>query len=59
MKGLLVLEDGSSWSGEAIGHAGTSFGEIVFNTAMSGYQEVLTDPSYAGQIVMMTARGRG
>ncbi|HSE62143.1 MAG TPA: glutamine-hydrolyzing carbamoyl-phosphate synthase small subunit [Thermoanaerobaculia bacterium] len=55
MKGLLVLEDGSSWSGEAIGHAGTSFGEIVFNTAMSGYQEVLTDPSYAGQIVVMTA----
>jgi carbamoyl-phosphate synthase small subunit len=55
LKGLLVLEDGSSWSGEAIGHAGTSFGEIVFNTAMSGYQEVLTDPSYAGQIVVMTA----
>jgi carbamoyl-phosphate synthase small subunit len=55
LKGLLVLEDGSSWSGDAIGHSGTSFGEIVFNTAMSGYQEVLTDPSYAGQIVVMTA----
>jgi carbamoyl-phosphate synthase small subunit len=55
LKGLLVLEDGRSWSGEAIGRAGTSFGEIVFNTAMSGYQEVLTDPSYAGQIVVMTA----
>src|SRR5512132_984904 len=55
LKGLLVLEDGSSWSGDAIGHPGTSFGEIVFNTAMSGYQEVLTDPSYAGQIVVMTA----
>ena len=55
MKGLLVLEDGSAWSGKAIGCAGTSFGEIVFNTAMSGYQEVLTDPSYAGQIVVMTA----
>jgi carbamoyl-phosphate synthase small subunit len=55
LKGLLVLEDGSSWSGEAIGHPGTRFGEIVFNTAMSGYQEVLTDPSYAGQIVVMTA----
>ncbi len=55
MKGLLVLEDGSSWSGEAIGRSGTSFGEIVFNTAMSGYQEILTDPSYAGQIVVMTA----
>ena len=55
MKGLLVLEDGSHYSGEAIGRRGTSFGEIVFNTAMSGYQEVLTDPSYAGQIVVMTA----
>ncbi len=55
MKGLLVLEDGSCWRGEAIGRPATSFGEIVFNTAMSGYQEVLTDPSYAGQIVVMTA----
>jgi carbamoyl-phosphate synthase small subunit len=55
LKGLLVLEDGSAWRGDAIGRSGTSFGEIVFNTAMSGYQEVLTDPSYAGQIVVMTA----
>jgi carbamoyl-phosphate synthase small subunit len=55
LKGLLVLEDGARWTGEAIGRPGTSFGEIVFNTAMSGYQEVLTDPSYAGQIVVMTA----
>jgi len=55
VKGLLVLEDGTFARGEAIGRAGTSFGEIVFNTAMSGYQEVLTDPSYAGQIVVMTA----
>jgi carbamoyl-phosphate synthase small subunit len=55
LKGLLVLEDGSCWTGEAIGRPGTSFGEIVFNTAMSGYQEILTDPSYAGQIVVMTA----
>src|SRR5262249_18323749 len=54
-EGLLVLEDGTSCRGEAIGARGTSFGEIVFNTAMSGYQEVLTDPSYAGQIVVMTA----
>ena len=54
-KGLLVLEDGTAFRGEAIGRPGTSFGEIVFNTAMSGYQEVLTDPSYAGQIVVMTA----
>ena len=55
MRGLLVLEDGAHWTGDAIGRPGTSFGEIVFNTAMSGYQEVLTDPSYAGQIVVMTA----
>ena len=55
MKGLLVLEDGSAFRADAIGHSGTSFGELVFNTAMSGYQEVLTDPSYAGQIVVMTA----
>jgi len=55
MKGLLVLEDGRTYRGDAIGRPGTSFGEIVFNTAMSGYQEVLTDPSYAGQIVVMTA----
>src|SRR5438093_5106130 len=53
--GLLVLEDGTVCRGVAIGAEGTSFGEIVFNTAMSGYQEVLTDPSYAGQIVVMTA----
>ena len=55
MKGLLVLEDGSAWHGEAVGRGGTAFGEIVFNTSMTGYQEVLTDPSYAGQIVVMTA----
>jgi len=55
VKGLLVLEDGTASRGDAIGRPGTSFGEIVFNTAMTGYQEVLTDPSYAGQIVVMTA----
>jgi carbamoyl-phosphate synthase small subunit len=55
LKGLLVLEDGTVCRGDAIGRPGTSFGELVFNTAMSGYQEVLTDPSYAGQIVIMTA----
>ncbi|HEY1434481.1 MAG TPA: glutamine-hydrolyzing carbamoyl-phosphate synthase small subunit, partial [Thermoanaerobaculia bacterium] len=55
MKGLLVLEDGAAFRADAIGRPGTSFGEIVFNTAMSGYQEVLTDPSYSGQIVVMTA----
>jgi carbamoyl-phosphate synthase small subunit len=55
VKGLLVLEDGTAYPAEAIGRPGTSFGELVFNTAMSGYQEVLTDPSYSGQIVVMTA----
>jgi carbamoyl-phosphate synthase small subunit len=55
LKGLLVLEDGTACRGDAIGRPGTFFGELVFNTAMSGYQEVLTDPSYAGQIVIMTA----
>jgi carbamoyl-phosphate synthase small subunit len=55
VKGILVLEDGTVFHGDAIGRPGTSFGELVFNTAMSGYQEVLTDPSYSGQIVVMTA----
>lgn len=51
---LLALEDGTSFRGQAFGAAGESVGEIVFNTGMSGYQEVLTDPSYSGQIVVMT-----
>jgi len=51
---LLVLEDGSLFRGEAIGAAGTTVGEVVFNTAMTGYQEILTDPSYARQIVTLT-----
>src|SRR5512144_1423574 len=50
---LLVLEDGSVFEGRAVA-PGTRFGEVVFNTAMTGYQEVLTDPSYRGQIVVMT-----
>jgi carbamoyl-phosphate synthase small subunit len=50
----LVLEDGSIFKGLAIGASGTSVGEVVFNTAMSGYQEILTDPSYARQIVTLT-----
>lgn len=54
-KALLVLEDGTSYSGRAIGAPGTFFGEIVFNTSMTGYQEVLTDPSYRGQLVVMTS----
>ena len=53
--GKLVLEDGTIWTGISIGATGTAFGEVVFNTSMTGYQEILTDPSYAGQIVVMTA----
>ncbi|MGH9897666.1 MAG: glutamine-hydrolyzing carbamoyl-phosphate synthase small subunit [Pyrinomonadaceae bacterium] len=51
---LLMLEDGRSFSGRAWGAEGEAFGEMVFNTCMTGYQEVLTDPSYAGQVVCMT-----
>jgi len=51
---LLALEDGSLFRGVAIGAAGQSTGEVVFNTAMTGYQEILTDPSYAQQIVTLT-----
>jgi carbamoyl-phosphate synthase small subunit len=54
MSSLLVLEDGTSFRGESAGAPGTFFGEIVFNTSMTGYQEVLTDPSYGGQLVVMT-----
>lgn len=55
----LVLADGSVFSGVAIGAARTTVGEIVFTTGMTGYQEVLTDPSYCGQIVTMTAPEMG
>ncbi len=51
---LLVLEDGSVFTGTAIGATGISVGEVVFNTSMTGYQEILTDPSYAEQIVTLT-----
>ena len=54
MRARLLLEDGRSFEGEAFGAAATRVGEIVFNTAMTGYQEVLTDPSYCEQIVVMT-----
>lgn len=54
MKGYLVLEDGSCFVGEGFGAVGAVAGEVVFNTGMTGYQEVLTDPSYFGQIVTMT-----
>ena len=51
---ILVLEDGTIFKGTAIGAEGSSVGEVVFNTAMTGYQEILTDPSYAEQIVTLT-----
>ena len=51
---ILALEDGSLFSGIAIGAAGQASGEVVFNTSMTGYQEILTDPSYAQQIVTLT-----
>jgi len=56
---LLVLEDGTFFRGTSFGAEGAALGEAVFNTGMSGYQEVLTDPSYAGQIVAMTAPHQG
>ena len=52
---LLALADGTLFHGEAVGAAGATVGEVVFNTAMTGYQEILTDPSYAQQIVTLTA----
>ena len=54
MNGILMLEDGTYFEGEALGSEGTSFGEAVFNTGMTGYQEILTDPSYKYQIITMT-----
>ncbi|HEX8012523.1 MAG TPA: glutamine-hydrolyzing carbamoyl-phosphate synthase small subunit [Casimicrobiaceae bacterium] len=51
---ILALADGTLFRGRAIGASGASAGEVVFNTAMTGYQEILTDPSYAGQIVTLT-----
>jgi len=54
MDGYLVLEDGTVFKGEAFGTEGESYGELVFNTSMTGYQEILYDPSYKGQIVVMT-----
>lgn len=53
-KAILLLQDGTIYEGESFGTEGTNFGELVFNTSMTGYQEILTDPSYAGQIITMT-----
>src|SRR4051794_19740497 len=54
MDAVLALEDGTLFHGAAAGADGEARGEVVFNTSMTGYQEVLTDPSYSGQIVTMT-----
>ncbi|MGY2895766.1 glutamine-hydrolyzing carbamoyl-phosphate synthase small subunit [Deinococcus sp. UYEF24] len=53
-RALLALEDGTVYRGYAFGHRGETVGEVVFNTSMTGYQEIMTDPSYNGQIVCMT-----
>src|ERR1700710_3265638 len=54
MEAVLALEDGTWYRGVSAGAQGETAGEVVFNTSMTGYQEVLTDPSYSGQIVTMT-----
>ena len=54
MKAILALEDGSIFEGESFGAPGEVSGEVIFNTAMTGYQEIVTDPSYRGQIIVMT-----
>ena len=53
-KAILALEDGAVFEGWSFGFLGEKTGEAVFNTSMTGYQEILTDPSYKGQIVIMT-----
>ncbi|MFP4465426.1 MAG: glutamine-hydrolyzing carbamoyl-phosphate synthase small subunit [Candidatus Goldiibacteriota bacterium] len=53
-KAMLMLEDGACFEGVSAGYSGEAYGEIVFNTSMTGYQEIITDPSYKGQIVAMT-----
>jgi carbamoyl-phosphate synthase small subunit len=55
MRAILALEDGRFFTGESFGATVSTVGEVCFNTSMTGYQEVLTDPSYRGQIVAMTA----
>ena len=54
MIAYLALKDGTVFKGKSIGLAGRASGEVVFNTGMTGYQEMLTDPSYEGQIIHMT-----
>ena len=54
MSAYVLLEDGMRLDGDAVGAPGPAVGEVVFNTAMTGYQEAVTDPSYAGQIITFT-----
>ena len=54
MQATLALEDGRIFTGEGYGAPGEALGEVVFNTSLTGYQEIATDPSYAGQIVVLT-----
>src|SRR6201989_654510 len=54
MQAILALEDGRIFRGEGHGAKGECYGEVVFNTSLTGYQEIFTDPSYAGQIVVLT-----
>ncbi|MEO6908151.1 MAG: glutamine-hydrolyzing carbamoyl-phosphate synthase small subunit, partial [Abditibacteriaceae bacterium] len=54
MNARLILQDGTIYEGQSVGAAGSAIGEVVFNTSMTGYQEILTDPSYAGQLVALT-----
>ena len=58
-RAILALADGTTFEGDAFGAAGEATGEVVFNTSMTGYQEILTDPSYVGQMVCMTYPEQG
>ena len=54
-KAILYLEDGFFFIGKSLGSSGETFGEVCFNTGMTGYQEILTDPSYAKQMIVMSS----
>ena len=58
-KAILALADGTTFEGTSLGATGEASGEVVFNTSMTGYQEILTDPSYVGQVVCMTYPEQG
>ena len=58
-RAILALADGTTFEGESLGATGEASGEVVFNTSMTGYQEILTDPSYVGQVVCMTYPEQG